>query len=624
MAVVYKLQKNIKKMRDSRITSIPLFFETKKYLEMNGRILNRNTLVEEKGNRMPRYIVSSQYNEDVINTETRSYSQLQDARIAGGLRPFSSDETILTNSVVFDDGTEIVAGDNAGTSFTVLYQYKYGEIVNTLEMTNSSGKVSFVKLNEGMFVLLRNATNFNFNGFKTTGLLGIDSLIKINHYNKPSLNPTTAKSSLPGTFYDQMTTASNNTSTSIAASSVAYESINYYDSLVLFDKNLNLIKEIHITGEVLNIVGKASDDSLVAVTQNHTLSTSEGGFSTNINVVSISPSLVQTTLFSETIRVTREDATTKYTSLTVQNIIFDSEKSSILFVNSVAGTKLREVHIDVNLLKVTDTKTIELPDSLAIHKYNDNFTRILRTQLGRVKKGGKEYYFVAPTIAPISDIYYNDHLAVSGLTSTQRLGAGYAANLAKNHKSEEFPLKVFTISELGEVNVTDTIPFREIENNGLRAVFTVGKEFILTVRDSGMNLYSLLDGGRLSLVENISTPIRSMGIDSSERIWYIPNVTDYSLEMISPYLSVDVLVSFEDTNLSYIDKSIDTAVIVEAVNTSGSRQEVEVRLVIDGNAIFRDSQSKAITITTNSLDVVRVPLVITGSGSINVYTTYNG
>jgi hypothetical protein len=624
MALIYKMQKDVKAMKDANFSTDALFFETDKYIEIGGKVHSRETLSEEKSSRMPRLGYSSPYNQDNINTISRTYSKNYDGRVTGGLLPFRSEDTILRNSVVFNDGTEIVAADNPGDSFSALYQYRFGEIMNLRRINNNLGKILFVKVDEGSFIALRNTANYHAAGYNSGGIVPVDKSEYRENVSTKRYD-VKATSNLLNSLYANFASAASIASTSITATHTAYNAVNHFDTLTLFDRNLNVIKEININGQVMNVIGKDSNGNMILIVQTYAVN-AEVGPHTVLSVISLSPTLIMTTLFSKIVRTTNGDTVAATTSFSVQNPYFDKNLKEIVFLNFVNGLFLEKVKVDFENGSVTPLEfSADLSESIGdIHAINENFANAVKFHIGKVTKAGKEYMYIVPVIAGINEIYHHDSV-YSASSTTYRTGAANMSLFGRTYINNEFPLRLFSVDSEGTVTLKDSIPLKDIVTDGLKSAFPVGDEFILLVKDSGMWLYGINESNeRLMLVENISAPIKSMGVDSLERIWYVRDEDDYSLEMVSPFLSLDVRVTFEDPNLTYNNKDIETSVLVEAVNLAGSLQELEVKLIIEGNAMFRETQNKSITIVTNSLQPLRVPVVVTGSGSVNIYTAFNG
>ncbi|PTU25926.1 hypothetical protein DA469_21240 [Bacillus subtilis] len=274
MSVIYSIgQGNFSITRDN-FTSFPLFQEESNTILINGKTYNKNSLQEEKVARSPYFSYATPANANNINTRTRTHSINYDGRTAfvGGRLPYRKDETISQNSISFNDGTEIRVSESSGNTGCAIYQYKYGKILNTYRFSNGLGKTSLVKLDESSFIVVRNMINYGANGINNTGN---SENSKNDLYGKEylELNKYASNQFLSPSFYsNNYYSAAALNQYSLASTSTAYNNVNLNDSILLFDKNLNLTKSYTLSGEeILNILGKTSNGSLIILTQGYIL-----------------------------------------------------------------------------------------------------------------------------------------------------------------------------------------------------------------------------------------------------------------------------------------------------------------------------------------------------------------
>jgi hypothetical protein len=625
MSLIYKIQKKVKEMRDNGFVSSPAFFEGDTYLEMFGRTYNKDSLSEEKISKMPRPSYYARENFDNINTETRKYSVSHESRVVGGRIPFKPKDTILEGSIMFSDGTEIVPADHHGGSYTALYQYRYGEILNVKTFTNSLGNTPLVKIDDGTFILIRNSSNYINGGAiqqAPSEFTTIHNTIGWSRKNQPNV------SHVPVGYYPYFYTKNDATSLSVPSNGTAYNScIAKSDTISLLDKNLNVIKEVHLEGEVINVIGRTPDGSLIAVTQSYIIDAVEG-FKSKINLVSISPTLIITNIFSEVILAPLTDLESQSSYSGYQIPSFDSDTDTLYFLSFINGISIRSITLDFNSSTIIAQSTFPIQDLVGKqHAKDDFFTNQFRLQLGVLKQSGRTYVYLTHTFSNMMPSYEEDRVVISGSSSysSHRAGALNITHFFRNYGTVEAPLFLMEIGTTdGSVSLRDTLPLKDITTDGLRAIFPLGDSFVLLVKDNGLWLYGIDSvTQRFTLLQNVNAEIRSVGIDNHDRIWFIKDTDEYHIEMISPFLSTDVLISFEDTDITFTSSNIDTNIVVEAMDLSGQRQEIEIKLILEGNAIFRETQAKSITILTSSIQALRIPIVITGSGSINVYTAFN-
>ena len=76
---------------------------------------------------------------------------------------------------------------------------------------------------------------------------------------------------------------------------------------------------------------------------------------------------------------------------------------------------------------------------------------------------------------------------------------------------------------------------------------------------------------------------------------------------------------FESGLYEYEGEDIDTKLIISTTNLQGEYLSREVKLDIKGNAIFKGTGVKSITVTTSNTDEIEVPVTITGAGALNIF-----
>ena len=652
MSVIYSIgQGNFSITRDN-FTSFPLFQEESNTILINGKTYNKNSLQEEKVARSPYFSYSAPYNANNINTRTRTHSINYDGRTAfvGGRIPYRKDETIFQNSISFNDGTEIRVSESSGNTATAIYQYKYGKILNTYRFSNGLGKTSLVKLDESSFIVVRNMINYG--GFGINNIGGTSSPpangenAKIDLYGKEyfELNRSSSNVIVNGNYYSNCTySAAVLNQYSLASTSTAYNTVNLNDSILLFDKNLNLTKSYTLNGEeILNILGKTSNGSLIILTQgyifnNETITKEDGttytmsGPKTRLLVKMISPTLVETVLFSKNIHA---GSTTGYSTFARQIPYFDSKESCLYYLQmeyvTGSSSSLCKLPIDIPNGKVGTVTNLSINglDLKTLYNYQDYGLNLYSIQIGSITVNNTKYLYIGNVFSHLNEIFYTDWISYykSASVSNPRSGSLNASYLADTYKTKEFPIHLLEFDDT-ELNLTlkDSLPFKDFHLDGVKAIFPLGDQFITIIKNNGFWIYTAdSTTKRFSLVENITDPIRSIGIDDLERVWFIRNKEGANLEMISPFLSVDVSVSFEDTDITYVDQNIESAILVEARDMTGQLKETEIKLMLEGNAIFRDSQDKSYNVSTSSTSPTRVPIIITGSGAISTYTSYEG
>jgi hypothetical protein len=117
------------------------------------------------------------------------------------------------------------------------------------------------------------------------------------------------------------------------------------------------------------------------------------------------------------------------------------------------------------------------------------------------------------------------------------------------------------------------------------------------------------------------TEFRSMGIDSTGRIWgYAMDKNNGALHIIDRNIPVNVAVVLANTNFTYTGTPLAPTANVNAYDFFGNRLTANVTLTIDGGTmVFATNSSKTLSLqTSNTTDTV-VNLTINGGGVNNIY-----
>ena len=117
------------------------------------------------------------------------------------------------------------------------------------------------------------------------------------------------------------------------------------------------------------------------------------------------------------------------------------------------------------------------------------------------------------------------------------------------------------------------------------------------------------------------TEFRSMGMDSTNRIWgYAMDENNGNLHIIDTTIPSNVSVVMSNTNFTYTGTTLSPTATVNAYNYEGDRVTANVTLTIDGSTMnFATNSSKTLSLTTsNTVDTI-VNLSIAGGGVNNIY-----
>lgn len=118
-----------------------------------------------------------------------------------------------------------------------------------------------------------------------------------------------------------------------------------------------------------------------------------------------------------------------------------------------------------------------------------------------------------------------------------------------------------------------------------------------------------------------NTEFRSLGLDSTNRIWGIAmDKNNGNIHIIANTIPVNVAVVMANTNFTYTGATLNTTAAVNAYDFSGSRLTANVTLTIDGGTMtFAQNGSRSFTLTTSNTADTIVNLNISGGGLNNIY-----
>jgi hypothetical protein len=117
------------------------------------------------------------------------------------------------------------------------------------------------------------------------------------------------------------------------------------------------------------------------------------------------------------------------------------------------------------------------------------------------------------------------------------------------------------------------------------------------------------------------TEFRSMGMDSTNRIWgYSMDENNGNIHIIDTTIPSNVSVVMSNTDFTYTGTTLSPTATVNAYNYEGDRVTANVTLTIDGSTMsFATNSSKTLSLTTsNTVDTI-VNLSIAGGGVNNIY-----
>jgi hypothetical protein len=189
-----------------------------------------------------------------------------------------------------------------------------------------------------------------------------------------------------------------------------------------------------------------------------------------------------------------------------------------------------------------------------------------------------------------------------------------AANALNVDKSSIFTYELIDSTTWKMVSYVDFNPtiYRQI-------MPLYNNKVMIAMYEGGVHFYSWNSGTKS--FEKISTyefPTMMVGVDTNNNTYVY--LQDYSLEMLSNTLPIQIYADFEYEDYQYSGAEINAAVKIYARNFVGNYLNANLELVLSGPVKFTDTGLKKKTVTTSNLNTLSIPVTITGAGLLRVNT----
>lgn len=226
------------------------------------------------------------------------------------------------------------------------------------------------------------------------------------------------------------------------------------------------------------------------------------------------------------------------------------------------------------------------------------------------------YYVFNNTINGTEYLYFIRNLYNSGTETnngTARYFCMYTFKVTRNSSNVPTSLVQVDFKEYDDLIDSDINTFVVSQDNKI-IVFWTKKGLYITKVDESTGIFVLMQ-------TMAASNIRTFGIDKLNRIWIM--YTDYSVGFVGLTDFSSYIVEFEKDSYAYTGEDINTYITLRCLDVLNNRMDASFTLTIVGNAIFDESQSKVLTVTTYTSDTsdLQVPITINGSGRIVVYPT---
>jgi len=177
-------------------------------------------------------------------------------------------------------------------------------------------------------------------------------------------------------------------------------------------------------------------------------------------------------------------------------------------------------------------------------------------------------------------------------------------------------LYTFELADLNNLKLTD---YNAISSSVLKGCLLSNDRKLMIVSTATNTIFMKFDSEEkcYKITNTLEDVPLFIGLDLMERIWIMKQ--DNEIDMYSSSDTTDFTMKFEKDYYDYAGEDIETYITIEAKNFIGEYISIKVELNIDGNAKFKDTNSKNIQLTTPLGNKLDVPIIITGANQITIY-----
>lgn len=174
----------------------------------------------------------------------------------------------------------------------------------------------------------------------------------------------------------------------------------------------------------------------------------------------------------------------------------------------------------------------------------------------------------------------------------------------------------FEMTESNKLKLTD---YNRISDSVIKGYLLSKDRKLLIIATATNTIFMKFDkeANCYKITNTIEPVAYCVGLDLSERVWIMKS--DAEVDVYSMSDTTDFSMTFEKDYYDYTGTDIKTFITIKAKNFMGEAISLPIELTIDGNAIFENSNSKTIKITTSNEDTIDVPIIITGPNQIVIY-----
>lgn len=174
----------------------------------------------------------------------------------------------------------------------------------------------------------------------------------------------------------------------------------------------------------------------------------------------------------------------------------------------------------------------------------------------------------------------------------------------------------FEMTEANKLKLTD---YNRISDSVIKGYLLSKDRRLLIIATATNTIFMKFDeeAGYYKITNTIEPVAYCVGLDLSERVWIMKS--DAEVDVYSMSDTTDFSMIFEKDYYDYTGTDIKTFITIKAKNFMGEAISLPIELTIDGNAVFEDSNSKTIKVTTSNEDTIDIPIIITGPNQIVIY-----
>ncbi len=177
-------------------------------------------------------------------------------------------------------------------------------------------------------------------------------------------------------------------------------------------------------------------------------------------------------------------------------------------------------------------------------------------------------------------------------------------------------LYTFEVTDLNNLKLTS---YNTISDSVLKGCLLSNDRKLMIVATSANTIFMKFDAEEkcYKITNTLEDVPLFIGLDLMERVWIMKQ--DNEIDMYSSSDTTDFTMNFEKDYYDYVGEDIETYITIEAKNFMGEYISIKTELNINGNAKFKDTNSKSIQLTTPLGNKLDVPIIITGANQITIY-----